>query len=205
MKALIVSATEAEVKPARQALPHVEFLVTGIGMVNTAYKLGRHLASNQYDLVINAGICGCFDRAYPLGTVFNVSLETFADFGADDNGTFVDIFGLNLLDKDQVPFTDGLIINFSLQAAARQLPEVLGVTVNTVSGSQPQIDLLQKKYKPVTESMEGAAFAYVCELEKVQYLQLRAASNYVEPRNRASWQIGLAIENLNNYLIEFLK
>lgn len=187
-----------------QALQGVEFLVTGPGMVNTAYKLGKHLATNTYDLIINAGICGCFDRNYPLGTVFNVSLDTFADFGADDKGTFIDIFGLGLIDKNDAPFTDGLIINFS-SVLAPNLTEALGITVNTVTGNQPQIDLLVDRYKPVTESMEGAAFAYVCAMENKPYVQIRAASNYVEPRDRANWHMALAIENLNNYLIDFLK
>jgi len=204
MNTLIVSATEFEVQPAMQALPGVEFLITGPGMVNTAYKLGKRLATNKYDRIINAGVCGCFDRSYALGTVFNISVETFADFGADDNGSFIDIFGLGLVDKNEAPFTDGLIINFS-SVLAPNLPEAPGITVNTVTGSQPQIDKLVAKYKPVTESMEGAAFAYVCAIEKQPYVQIRAASNYVEPRNRANWQMPLAIQNLNNYLIEFLK
>lgn len=213
MKTLIVSATEFEVKPAMEALTGVEFLVTGAGMVNTAYLLGKQLAVNKYDLVINAGICGCFDRKYALGTVFNITADTFADLGADDNGTFVDIFGLGLMDKDAHPFTDGWI---STPTPLRGTPpklggefipamEVKGITVNTVTGSQQSIDKLIAKYNPVVESMEGAAFAYVCAMEGQNYLQIRAASNYVEPRNRANWQMGLAIQNLNNYLIELLK
>lgn len=205
MNTLIVSATEFEVQPAMQTLRGVEFLVTGPGMVNTAYKLGKRLATNKYDLIINAGVCGCFDRSYALGTVFNVSVETFADLGADDKGTFIDIFGLGLLDKNEFPFTNGWIENnSSFPLLGGELNGVKGITVNTVTGHQPQIDKLVAKYKPVTESMEGAAFAYVCAMEKQPYIQIRAASNYVEPRDRANWKMPLAIKNLNNYLIEFL-
>lgn len=203
MKTLIVSATEMEVKQAMEALPNTEFLVTGPGMVNTAYKLTKHLAANAYDFVINAGVCGAFDRAVPLGKVLNISVDAFADFGADDNGQFIDVFGLNLADRNERPFTDGLIINFS-HTAFGSLEEVVGITVNTVSGNQQQIDLLHKRYNPITESMEGAAFAYVCEMEGVKYVQIRAVSNYVEPRNKANWQMGLAIGNLNEYLIGLL-
>lgn len=210
MKTLVVAATELEIKPAMQALPGVEFLVTGVGMVNTAYVLGKHLALNKYDLVINAGICGCFNRNYLLGTVFNITADTFADFGADDNGTFVDIFGLGLMDKDTQPFSDGWIVTPPLSPLSGGDVTLVtegakGVTVNTVSGSQAGIDKLVAKYNPTTESMEGAAFAYVCAMEQQPYLQIRAASNYVEPRNRANWQIGLAIQNLNNFLIDFLR
>lgn len=193
-----------EVKQAMGALPNTEFLVTGVGMVNTAYKLGKHLASNTYDLILNAGVCGCFDKSYTLGTVVNVSVDCFADLGADDNGSFVDVFHLGLVDKNEQPFTDGLIINF-MPPPGSLLEEAVGITVNTVSGNQQQIDLLVERYKPLVESMEGAAFAYVCEMESVRYAQVRAISNYVEPRNKANWQMGLAIKNLNEYLIDLLK
>jgi futalosine hydrolase len=173
-------------------------------MVNTAYKLGKHLATHSYDFIINAGVCGCFDRKYELGTVLNISVDAFADLGADDNGKFIDLFGLNLVDKNERPFTDGLIINFS-PAPFGSLEEVVGITVNTASGNQQQIDLLVEQYKPVTESMEGAAFAYVCELENAKYVQIRAISNYVEPRNKENWKMGLAVTNLNEYLIGLLK
>lgn len=204
MKTLVVSATEMEVKQAMDALPGVEFLVTGVGMVNTAYKLGKHLATHSYDFIINAGVCGCFNVNYKLGTVLNISVDAFADLGADDNGRFIDLFGLNLVDKNERPFTDGLIINFS-PAPFGTLEEVIGITVNTASGNQQQIDLLIEQYKPVTESMEGAAFAYVCELENAKYVQIRAISNYVEPRNKGNWKMDLAVKNLNEYLIGLLK
>lgn len=204
MKTLVVSATEIEIAQAKEALPNIEFLVTGVGMVNTAYKLGRHLATHTYDFIINAGICGSFDRKYDLGTLLNISVDAFADLGANDNGKFVDAFGLGLMDKNEKPFTDGLIINFS-PIPFGSLEEVVGITVNTVTGNQLQIDLLLERYKPVTESMEGAAFAYVCEMENAKYVQIRAVSNYVEPRNKENWQMGLAIKNLNEYLITLLK
>jgi futalosine hydrolase len=204
MKTLVVAATEMEIRQAKEALPNVEFLVTGVGMVNTAYKLGKHLAAHSYDFIINAGVCGCFNRKYELGTLLNISVDAFADLGADDNGRFIDLFGLNLVDKNERPFTDGLIINFS-HAPFGNLEEVVGITVNTASGNQKQIDLLVEQYKPVTESMEGAAFAYVCELENAKYVQIRAISNYVEPRNKENWKMGMAVKNLNEYLIGLLQ
>jgi futalosine hydrolase len=45
--------------------------------------------------------------------------------------------------------------------------------------------------------MEGAAFFYAClQQQGLGFVQIRALSNYVEPRNRAAWQIPQAIEHL---------
>jgi futalosine hydrolase len=38
----------------------------------------------------------------------------------------------------------------------------------------------------------------------IQHVQLRALSNYVEPRNRAGWQVELAIDKLNQTIVELL-
>ncbi|MNH40683.1 Futalosine hydrolase [compost metagenome] len=54
-----------------------------------------------------------------------------------------------------------------------------------------------KLFPAEVESMEGAAFFYVCLSEGVKCVQLRSISNYVERRNRESWNIPLAIKNLN--------
>jgi futalosine hydrolase len=44
--------------------------------------------------------------------------------------------------------------------------------------------------------MEGAAFFYAANLLDVPSIQLRAISNYIEPRDRSKWEIKLALENL---------
>jgi futalosine hydrolase len=49
--------------------------------------------------------------------------------------------------------------------------------------------------------MEGAAFMQICLTEKIPFAELRAISNYVEPRNRENWKMKEAIENLNTVLI----
>jgi futalosine hydrolase len=76
--------------------------------------------------------------------------------------------------------------------------------VNTVSGSEPTIKLRSEKYNATVESMEGAAFHYVCLQEGVAFAQVRAISNYVMPRDKSQWQMKDAIFNLNNWLISFI-
>jgi futalosine hydrolase len=53
--------------------------------------------------------------------------------------------------------------------------------------------------------MEGAAFHYVCLLEKAPFAQVRAISNYVETRDKSKWQIPTAIQSLNQWAISFLE
>jgi futalosine hydrolase len=52
--------------------------------------------------------------------------------------------------------------------------------------------------------MEGAAFMYSCLILGVAFAQVRAVSNVVEPRNRATWKISEAIGNLGRTALSIL-
>ena len=81
-----------------------------------------------------------------------------------------------------------------------------GLTVQKVHGNKLSINELQTHCTNIeVESMEGAAVFYVAKMLDIPVLQLRSISNYVEPRDRSSWKIKEAINNLNEHLIKILK
>ncbi|MFT4762656.1 MAG: futalosine hydrolase [Paraglaciecola sp.] len=220
MRLLIVSATPFETAPIRQFLEthggsegenlykyenlEVKILVTGVGMPYTAYSLGKFLALNKVDLVINAGVAGAFSKDLKIGDVVNVIAERFGDLGAEDaDGSFMDIHEMDLIPPNEEPFLHGQM-NHPLSAEITFLPKVKGLTVNKVHGSVKSIEAVKKKYEVDIESMEGAAFFMVCLLEEVNFLEIRAISNYVEPRNRDAWDLPLSITNLNKTLLHIL-
>lgn len=203
MRILVVAATEFEVGNLRSEVGNrkaeVEFLITGVGMVTTAFALGKHLATNQYDLVINLGIAGSFDRNIALGEVVEVTEDHLSELGAEDDEAFLTIETLGF--GESVYKTDTRISTY----AELKLKQVTAITVNTVHGHDQSIKKLTGRIQPQLESMEGAAFFYACKQAGVPCLQIRAVSNYVEKRNRDNWNIGLAIKKLNTFAVEFLK
>lgn len=217
MRLLIVSATLFEIAPIRQFLEthgesigedlykyenlEIKLLVTGVGMPYTSYILSKFLASNEVDLAINVGVAGAFSKDLEIGEVVNVIAERFGDLGAEDaDGSFMDIHEMDLIPPNEPPFLHGQL-NHPLMAEIAFLPKVKGLTVNKVHGSAKSIAAIKKKYNVDVESMEGAAFFMVCLLEKVNFLEIRAISNYVEPRNRDAWDLPLSITNLNKTLL----
>lgn len=221
MNILVTAATMLEIQPFLQYLGNhaatttdhqysyknltVTIRITGIGMMSTAWHLGRELAALRPSLAIQAGIAGTFDHTLPLGSVVAVGTEYFGDLGAEDHDQFIDLFDIGLWQPGQPPFTGNALINtFDRWPAQPSWPVVTGVTVNLISGSQPTISRLEKKYAPVVESMEGAAFHYACLLDDIPFLQLRSISNYVEIRDKSKWKIGPAVQQLNQELIQLL-
>jgi len=203
MKILVVAATKAELNffyqhfnlPDGNFVEHKNFdlLITGVGMVATAFALGKHL-SHKYDLVVNFGIAGCFDRSIALGTVLNITEDTFAELGAENGDDFLTITDLGFGENHYT----------SRPQKEVALPIAKGITMNCVTGSEKSIKKLIQRLNPTTESMEGAAIFYACEQLNIDCLQIRSISNYVEPRNKETWKIGLAVKNLNDWAIAFI-
>jgi len=214
MRILIVAATEAEIGKLiadlrfsvydcdrganiscelRDALNlhQIDTLITGVGMVATAFALGKHLAANQYDLVIDLGIAGSFDRNIALGEVVEIVEDRLSELGAEDDEAFLTI--------EQLGFGESEFRSTYPLPESLGIRKVSGITVNTVHGNEANIQKLASRINPQLESMEGAAFFYACKQAGLPGMQIRAVSNYVEKRNRDAWQIGLAIKNLNTF------
>jgi futalosine hydrolase len=180
-----------------------EILITGVGMIATAFALGRHLSSHQYDLVVNLGIAGSFDRNIALGEVLEITEDTFAELGAEDGDGFLAVNEMGFGESTFYPSAKRSDLYDSFKTF--NLKTATAITVNTVHGNELSIKKVTDRLKPQLESMEGAAFFYACKEMNVPCLQIRAVSNYIEKRNRENWNIGLAIKNLNTFALEFLK
>lgn len=210
MKLLIVAATEGEIAPLlhhlnQNAYANVpDILITGVGMVATTYTLLKRLQTKQYDLVLQAGVAGSFNRDIALGDVVFVVADQFADLGAEDHEHYQDVFELGLEERDQPPYEQGRLVNPTGPAIDTVLRTATGLTVNTVSGSLKTIAMRTAKFDADVESMEGAALHYVCLREGMPFAQVRAISNYVIPRDKSSWRMKDAIINLNKWLIAYI-
>ncbi len=216
MKILIVAATKFEVQPMIDSMVEVNtvnehflsckykkleliFLITGVGMVPTAYYTGKIL-NDSYDGAFNLGICGSFNRNLEIGTVVNIYEDNFSELGAENGEEILTLDDLKLKGVSKISNLKLEIPNSLIEL----LPKVNGITVNTTHGNEQRIEKVVQKFHPMIESMEGAAFMFACENENIPYAQIRAVSNYVERRNRDAWNISLAIENLNKKAIEIL-
>ena len=213
---LIVSATEAECVPALQKiaeckkiLPYlysgtlygqpIELLITGIGSVAATFRLTQTMMQRSYSRAISLGIAGAFADDIHIGETVQITEDCFADLGIDNNGEFRSLREEGLLCDD---FDCDFIINPSPTLSSHR--KLRGITVQTTTGNQKRIDELTLRYRPHVETMENAAFFYVCSKMQLPYSSFRAISNKVEPRNRKNWRITEAIEDVNAGLYSLL-
>ena len=216
MHVLIVAATEKEIGSIRSQAEKsgnknakFEFLVSGVGIAATTYAMTRKLKGGNFNMALNVGLAGTFREEIHLGEVVTVVSDQFADVGAEDGEKFLSVFDLELMDRDRFPFWNGKLKcdSFILEnkfPSIQHLKKVKAITVNTVHGHEKTIQRTRENFHPDVESMEGAAFHYVCMMEKIPSIQLRAISNRVERRNRPAWNIPLALNNLTDTTLHFL-
>lgn len=214
MICLLVAATVTEISPfleyyrdTKNQLHNlqVDVLITGVGLVASTYSITKQLQIRRPDIIIQAGIAGCFDKNIALGSVVIVKQEAFGDQGVIESGKMKTLFDLGLVEKDQFPFSKGWLINKSEYLKKVKLKKVKGITINEITTSKQKIGFYQDNFDPVIESMEGVALHYVCLLEKIPFLQIRSISNYIGERNKKKWNIKESINNLNKELIRLLE
>ena len=221
MEILFVFATEAEARGAG-ILPDgviiekgkitsvlnkkAGLLITGTGMTAMAFQMGKTLASMKFRIVVNAGIAGSLKHELAPGDVVWVKNDCFADLGAEDHEEFRDVFELELENPDEKPFHSGIIMPVLDNVNLPAVPEARGITVNKVHGHLVSIQKLKENYPGADiETMEGAAFYYACSLSDQPCLQIRAISNYVEPRNRPGWKISESLTALKDVVQLWLR
>jgi futalosine hydrolase len=212
MNILLIAATAKEIEPFLQhyrnskKLTDVDILITGIGLTSTTYHLAKQLQLKQPELVIQAGVAGCFDEQLPLGSVVIIKQDTVADESVVELKKLKTLFDLKLVPQNQFPYHKGWLINSNSTFIKRVgIKTVKGISVNQITSSKEMIAFYKNKFNPVTESMEGAALHYVCIIEKTPFLQVRSISNYIGERNKKKWNMNESIINLNTELIKLIK
>jgi len=214
MNCLIVAATAKEIAPFLSYYRHsqnpwspainMDVLITGIGLTTTTYHLTKQLQLKRPAFVIQAGVAGCFDKKLPLGSVLAVKQDTIADESVIELQKLKTLYELKLVPRDQYPFTNGWLVNNSTLLKKSKLNAVNGISVNQITASKKIITFYRKQFKPVTESMEGAALHYACLMEKIPFLQIRSISNYIGERNKKKWKMNESVMNLNTELIKLM-
>jgi len=126
-------------------------LITGIGSMATTWSLMRQIDRARPDLIVQAGIAGCFSQRQP-GEVFVISEEVPADLGVWEEGHFKSLFDLKLAGaglhfvglQEKIPF-------LQLRAVSNDI----GVRDKTKWNIRLAIDRLNGELNSLLEKLAG--------------------------------------------------
>jgi futalosine hydrolase len=172
-------------------------------MVNTALHLGVALHASRPELAVNFGIAGSLDLQAELGRVCEITEDGFPEMGAESPEGFLDMerLGFPVLETGAQTFY-GRLVNPAPPTG--WVPAAPGITVNTVHGLSGTVEATRRRWPVHVESMESAAFFHAMLAFEVPFRAFRGISNHVEVRQRDKWEIRLAAENVQRFLINFL-
>jgi futalosine hydrolase len=181
---------------------HVDFIITGIGLIASAYAASK-IRLNDYDLFINAGIAGSFDKKINIGDCVLVKEERIIELGAEDNNKWLRTKDMKLNEPDTFNLNLTLLPK-NISSHFTKTKKVKAISANTAHGNAKSINRILELYPAQIESMEGAAIAFATCKYNLPLLEIRCISNYVEKRDKSKWNIPLAVANLNSFLLDFL-
>ncbi|WP_092482318.1 futalosine hydrolase [Desulfoscipio geothermicus] len=213
MRVLVLTAVSAEREAVLRGLRgdrRFDVLIVGVGPVSAAVNTAKALVTNDYGLVVSAGIGGGFPGKAEVGSLVVANEIVAADLGVETSEGFSSLDELGFgPTRIQV---DASLVNSVVEAlTAAKFPVEIGpvLTVSTVTGTAESAAELAARVPGATaEAMEGygVAFAATNDLG-IPILELRAISNLVGPRDRAAWRIKEALdilESASSVLLEVL-
>ncbi len=215
----LVAATEKEIDPLvnylrQNADQHsfqtfqlhgllIDIIYSGIGILQTTYTLMDYINHRHPNGWIQAGIGGSLNAPMVLGDVYQITSERLSGFGAQDQeGRIMDPAVLGWNDPHAFPYIHG-ILECPYQTAI-PLPSATGMTTFYAHGHQKEIEMLLDQPHGQVENMEGAPFFFISLVKKIPFLSIRSISNRVETRDIGKWKMDLAIQNLNQFIINLL-
>ncbi|MEA3467424.1 MAG: futalosine hydrolase [Thermodesulfobacteriota bacterium] len=197
---LVVCATEFELQPLLERVnPEKKgwmSLVTGVGMVETTLNLTRLLEQQPKKIhaVLNFGVAGAYKcdgrEGAGLLEICLAEQEVFGDFGICHVDRIEPLAEhlvhrpSYVLDHDLLNRAETLLQENGLSAKRGNFVTVCGVSATERRGT-----MLGTQYDGLSENMEGAAVARVCEEFNLPLLEMRTISNFVEERDIQRWKL----------------
>lgn len=213
MHVLVLTAVSAEREAVLRGLRgdrRFDVLIAGVGPVSAAVSTAKALVTNDYGLVVCAGVGGGFPGKAEVGSLVVANEIIAADLGVETSEGFSSLDELGF-GATRIKVDAGLVNSVGEALAAAKLPVKIGpvLTVSTVTGTAESAAELAARVPGATaEAMEGYGVAYAATNDfGIPTLELRAISNLVGPRDRAAWRIKEALdilESASSVLLEVL-
>jgi len=175
-----------------------DVLAVGVGPAAAAARTAKALITDEYSLVICAGIGGGFPGRADVGSLVVADEIIAADLGVETPAGFCSVDELGFgstrvqVDADMVKRVTGALLSAGLPVYSGPV-----LTVSTVTGTAASAaELAARVPGAAAEAMEGYGVAIAALDSGIPILEIRAISNLVGPRDRTAWRIKEALDIL---------
>lgn len=181
--------------------PNVIACAGGVSKVNAAMATQLLISLYHPDLVLNAGVAGCFEDV-PIGTL--VLAESFIQHDVDTTAVGDPIGLVSTVNQLEFPVCD--------LARARAAMERTGYTYRTgrvatgdwFATDTPRARWIADTFHPLLADMEGCADAQVCLRNGVPFLSIKSVSDCLFAHHDFYFNFPAAMKDLNRVVMAFV-
>ena len=169
-----------------QIRPHIIACCCGVSKVNAA--MGAQLLISLYhpDLVLNAGVAGCFENV-PIGTAIG------------------DPVGLvSTVKQIQFPTADLPAAKAAMDATGVPYRTGWVATGDWFATDTPRSHWIADTFHPLLCEMEGCAVAQVCLRNGVKFMAIKSVSDCLFEHHDFAFNFPAAMKDLNRVVMAFL-
>ncbi|PLX68275.1 MAG: hypothetical protein C0602_08800 [Denitrovibrio sp.] len=169
----------------------VHVFVIGVSKIPSVFNSIMAIKDFNITEAILTGVCGAYSNSgLSVGDVVSIHRDWFADEGlyTGDGFTSLNELGFGIIKK-----------RYTEYSTLENLTVVDSATVSFLDGVGHISEMFQKSTGAQVENMEGAAFAYACNMLSVKCFQIRAVSNFCGKRDEQEWDFKKAVSKLKRF------
>ena len=184
-----------------QIRPDVIACTGGVSKVNAAMATQLLISLYQPDLVLNAGVAGCFENV-PIGTL--ILAEDFIQHDVDTTGVGDPLGLVSTVNRITFPTSDLGRARAAMDKTG--YPDRVG-RVATGDWFAIESDRARKIYAdfaPLACEMEGCAVAQVCLRNEVPFMAIKSVSDCIMEHHDFNFNFPEAMRDLNTVVMAFV-
>ena len=187
--------------PFYQIRPDVIACAGGVSKVNAA--MGAQLLISLYhpDLVLNAGVAGCFENV-PIGTI--VLAEGFVQHDVDTTAIGDPVGLVSTVNQIRFPTADLPAAKAAMDATGVPYRTGWVATGDWFATDTPRSHWIADTFHPLLCEMEGCAVAQVCLRNGVKFMAIKSVSDCLFEHHDFAFNFPAAMKDLNRVVMAFL-
>lgn len=181
--------------------PDVIACTGGVSKVNAAMATQLLISLYQPDLVLNAGVAGCFENL-PIGSI--VLAEGFIQHDVDTTAIGDEIGLVSTVNQVRFPTSDLERAKAALTRTGTAFRTGLVATGDWFGTDTPRAHWIAETFHPLLCDMEGCADAQVCLRNNVPFMSIKSVSDCLFEHHDFYFNFPQAMRDLNRVVMAFV-
>lgn len=173
----------------------------GVGKVNAAMAAQLLITLYRPDLVLNAGVAGCFEEV-PIGTL--VLAEGFVQHDVDTTGVGDPVGLVSTVKQITFPTSDFAAAKAAMDKVGLPYRTGLVATGDWFAVPCQRTQWIADTFHPLLCEMEGCAVAQVCMRNGVKCMAIKSVSDCLVVKHDYYFNFPTAMKDLNRVVMSFI-